>query len=143
MMQEICFYGRFGQPVAKVVNAIGQYALQRGKHVQIANAFGAYRPGGPTNMVVKIGAEPVRERSANGTKPDVVVVLDNSLFSAIDVTKGLKAGGMVMALGADDTVLGAKGKEVTFVALDSFITAPGVDGATAGIIAGLEKMQIL
>ena len=141
-MSEICMYGRFGQPVAKLASAVGQYALKQGKHVQIANAFGAFRIGGPMNVVVKIEETPVRERSTIGAKPDIVVVLDNSLFTVIDMTKGLKAGGTVMALGVDSSVLGEKANGVNFVPLDSFIKGNSLGDAETGLISSLKSQQV-
>ena len=94
-MKEVRVHGRFGQPVGKLVAALSRHAGQKGKHVQIFNCFAAYRPGGPMYTVLRTAEESVRQRSANNTCPDVVVVLDNSLFASQDVTKGLKPGGTV------------------------------------------------
>ena len=138
---EIRLHGRFGQPVAKLASAIAKKAMGNGKHVQIANAFAPFRPGGPMNIVIRTDAAPIRERAANNTKPDIVVVLDNSLFSSVDVTKGLKKGGTVMALGADKNVLGEKGAQFSFVALDSFIRGRSSNEIEAGLISSLEHQQ--
>jgi len=138
---EIRLHGRFGQPVAKLASAIAKKAMGNGKHVQIANAFAPFRPGGPMNVVIRTDAAPIRERAANNTKPDIVVVLDNSLFSSVDVTKGLKKGGTVMALGADKNVLGEKGTQFSFVALDSFIRGRSSNEIEAGLISSLEHQQ--
>jgi len=129
-MTEIRFHGRFGQPVGKLARAVGQYALKQGKHVQVFDAFAAFRPGAPMYSVVRVGDRFIRERSANNTKPNIVVVLDNSLFSAAEVTKGLKADGVVMALGVDKSVLGEKGQEYTFLKLDPFFKETGSDVET-------------
>ncbi|HWJ02858.1 MAG TPA: 2-oxoacid:acceptor oxidoreductase family protein [Verrucomicrobiae bacterium] len=120
-MTEVRFHGRFGQPVGKLARAVGQYALKQGKNVQVFDAFAPFRTGGPMYSVVRVADEPIRERSANNTKPDLVVVLDNSLFGG-DVTKGLKASGCVMALGVDQSVLGDN--SFSFQQLDPYFT-PG------------------
>jgi pyruvate ferredoxin oxidoreductase gamma subunit len=140
-MREIRLHGRFGQPVAKLASAIAKKAMGNGKHVQVANAFAPFRPGGPMNVVIRTDAAPIRERAANNTKPDIVVVLDNSLFSSMDVTKGLKKGGTVMALGADKNVLGDKGAQFSFVALDPFIKGRSSNEIEAGLISGLESQK--
>ena len=140
-MSEIRLHGRFGQPVAKLASAIAKKAMANGKHVQVANAFAPFRPGGPMNVVIRTDAAPIRERAANNTKPDIVVVLDNSLFPATDVTKGLKKGGKVMALGVDSSVLGEKAGQFTFVALDSFIKGRSGQEVEEGVIIGLESQQ--
>jgi pyruvate ferredoxin oxidoreductase gamma subunit len=140
-MCEIRLHGRYGQPVAKLASAIAKKAMANGKHVQVANAFAPFRPGGPMTVVIRTDAAPIRERAATNTKPDIVVVLDNSLFSSTDVTKGLKKGGTVMALGADSSVLGEKAAQFSFVALDSFVKGRSSDEIEAGLISGLESKQ--
>src|SRR5680860_1758450 len=96
-MTEIRFHGRFGQPVGKLTRTIGKHALSQGKNVQIFDSFVAYRPGAPMYSILRISDESIRERSANNTRSDMVIVLDNSLFGVLDVTKGLKKSGHVMA----------------------------------------------
>jgi|SRR5665648_170865 len=128
-MTEIRFHGRFGQPVGKLTRTIGKELLQQGKHVQVFDAFAAVRPGAPMYSIVRVGDEVIRERSANNTTPDVVVVLDNSLFDVADVTKGLKAAGTVMALGVTENVLGDKLKGFSFVSLDPYVGTNDTDVA--------------
>ena len=118
-MTEIRFHGRFGQPVGKLVRDLGKYALNQGKNVQVFDAFAAFRPGAPMYSILRISNELIRERSANNTQPDVVVVLDNSLFGVADVTKGLKRSGQVMALGVGESILGNQAVDFHFVPLDS------------------------
>lgn len=142
MMCEIRMHGRFGQPVGKLAGVVGQFALEQGKHVQIINSFAAFRPGGPTYTAVRTDDAPIRERAANNLSPDVVIVLDNSLFSNADVTKGLKVGGTVMALGVDRSVLGTKAGDYDFVALDPFIKGSGMSDIEAGLISCLKMAQV-
>ena len=118
-MVEIKFLGRFGQPVGKITRTLGKQLMTEGRHVQVFDGFGAFRPGNPTNSTLRVSEEVILERSENETTPDVVVVLDNSLFGISDVTKGLKPDGVVMALGVDAEVLGTKAKNVTFLRLGS------------------------
>lgn len=118
-MVEIKFLGRFGQPVGKITRTLGKQLMTEGKHVQVFDGFAAFRPGNPLNSTLRVSEAIIRERSENETTPDVVVVLDNSLFGISDVTKGLKPDGVVMALGVDAEVLGAKAKNVTFIQLGS------------------------
>jgi pyruvate ferredoxin oxidoreductase gamma subunit len=141
-MHEIRMHGRFGQPVAKLAGVLSRYAMKQGKHVQVFDAFAAFRPGGPTYTVVRTDDLPIRQRSANSVKPDIVIVLDNSLFSSTDVTKGLKAGGTVMALGVDSCVLGEKANNFKFVSLDSFIKGDSIGDIEAGLISSLESQQV-
>lgn len=118
-MTEIRFHGRFGQPVGKLVRALGKYALSQGKNVQVFDAFAAVRPGAPMYSILRISNEAIRERSANNTRPDMVIVLDNSLFGVTDVTKGLKSSGQVMALGVGEEILGNQAVDFRYASLDS------------------------
>ncbi|HHY27112.1 MAG TPA: pyruvate oxidoreductase [Desulfitobacterium dehalogenans] len=118
-MIEIKFLGRFGQPVGKITRTIGKQLMAEGKHVQVFDGFGAFRPGNPTNSTIRISEKVIIERSEHETTPDVIVVLDNSLFAVSDVTKGLKPNGLVMALGVTAEVLGEKADNYRFIPFDS------------------------
>lgn len=142
-MQEVRVHGRFGQPVGKLVAALSRHASQKGKHVQVFNCFAAYRPGGPMYTVLRTADEAVRQRSANNVSPDVVVVLDNSLFASQDVTKGLKPGGTVIALGVGAEILGEKATGFSFLPLDSFLADRSMPAIEAGLIKSLEQCQAL
>ncbi|NLI92148.1 MAG: pyruvate oxidoreductase [Peptococcaceae bacterium] len=120
-MVELRFHGRFGQPVGKVTRTIGKQLMSEGKHVQVFDGFAAFRPGAPMNSTLRVSDSAVVERSVNNTTPDVVVVLDNSLFKVADVTSGLKTNGVVMALGVDSDVLGDKASNVRFIKLDGYV----------------------
>lgn len=121
-MTEIRFHGRFGQPVGKLVRTLGQHMLQKGKHVQIFDSFAAFRPGAPMYSVFRVADDFIRERSANNTKPDMVVVLDNSLFAVVDLTQGLKPGGLIMALRPDQNSLKELGGSYRFVNLEPYFS---------------------
>lgn len=135
-------HGRFGQPVGKLAAAVAKYAMQQGKHVQVFNSFAAFRPGGPTFAVVRTDDGPIRRRSANATTADIVIVLDNSLFASTDVTKGLRSGGTVMALGVDGSALGDKAGDFAFVALDGYIRGRGMSEIEQGVISSLAAVKV-
>lgn len=139
-MTEIRFHGRFGQPVGKLVRALGKFALSQGKKVQVFDAFAAYRPGAPMYSILRVSNESIRERSANNTWPDMAIVLDNSLFGVADVTKGLKKSGQVLALGVGEDVLGDKSKDFRFVPLDHLFKE-GLN-TEANLIQVLQKQAI-
>lgn len=98
---------------------MGKKLMAEGKHIQVFDGFAAFRPGAPMNSTIRVSEDVIVERSANETTPDVVVVLDNSLFGVTDVTKGLKPNGVVLALGVNSDVLGPKAQNVKFIQLDS------------------------
>lgn len=141
-MMEIRFHGRFGQPVGKLARSLGQEVLKRGKHVQIFDAFAAYRPGAPMYSVIRVADDFIRRRSANNTNPGLVIVLDNSLFQVADVLKGLSKGAVVMALGAESSVLGDRSTEFRFIPLDPFFPKDSPD-LEKGLLAALENQGVL
>ncbi|GFN21849.1 MAG: 2-oxoacid:acceptor oxidoreductase family protein [Thermoanaerobacteraceae bacterium] len=98
-MIELRFHGRYGQPVTPWAMAVATKALQQGRYVQVFENFGAFRSGAPMHTTVRISDNFIYTRSSNHTSPDIVVVLDNSLFGVTDVTRGLKPGGIVVAAG--------------------------------------------
>ncbi|SMB90134.1 pyruvate ferredoxin oxidoreductase gamma subunit [Thermanaeromonas toyohensis ToBE] len=108
-MIEIRFHGRYGQPVTPWAMAIAEKALKQGYYVQVFENFGAFRPGAPLHTTVRISDTFIYTRSSNKTTPDIVVVLDNSLFNVVDVTQGLKKGGVVIAAGLSQEVAGMGG----------------------------------
>lgn len=134
-MVEVRFHGRYGQPVGKVTRAIAKQLITEGKHVQVFDGFGAFRPGNPMNSTVRVSDDVILERSANDTFPDVVVVLDNSLFEVADVTMGLKSGGTVMAFNVGPDVLGEKAHNIKFVHIDT--------GFKGGAETELEILNVL
>lgn len=140
-MTEICLHGRFGQPVGELARKIGNYALKNGYHAQVFNAFAAVRPGAPTFSVVRVDQNNILERSAPDVNPDVVVVLDNSLFTAANVFKGLKKGSVVMALGVSSEVMGEKSEEFRFEPLDPYFSQAGSSIET-NLINGLKKIGV-
>lgn len=135
-MIEVRFHGRYDQPVGKLTKALGNQLMDEGKHVQVFDGFGAFRPGNPMVSTLRVSEDVILERSVNDTTPDIVVVLDNSLFGVTDVTKGLKSGGMVMALGVTSEVLGEKAQDVKFMPLDSGFKGEGAPEAELFKILG-------
>lgn len=140
-MKQIRLHGRFGQPVGEIAKKIGNYALEKGYRVQVFNSFAAVRPSAPTFAVVRIADEEIIERSTSEVDPDIVVVLDNSLFAVGNVFKGLKAQGTVLALGVDKSVLGSK-EGIELKQLDSyFIDNPSDVGGN--IINALKDLAVV
>ena len=93
---EIRWHGRGGQGAVTSAELMAQAAVSEGKYAQAFPSFGPERRGAPVQAFNRIdNKEPVRIR-ADITEPDVVVVLDPSLLSIVNVTSGLKEDGMVV-----------------------------------------------
>ena len=95
-LSEIRWHGRGGQGAVTSTELVAQAAINEGKFAQAFPSFGAERRGAPVLAFVRIDSkEPIRVRSEI-TEPDVVVVLDPSLLRIINVTSGLKEGGILI-----------------------------------------------
>jgi len=93
---EIRWHGRGGQGAVTSTELLAQAAISEGKYAQAFPSFGPERRGAPVQAFNRIDSQqPIRIR-ADITEPDVVVVLDPSLLSIVNVTAGLKANGMVI-----------------------------------------------
>jgi len=93
---EIRFHGRGGQGAVTSAELLAQAAISEGKNAQAFPAFGPERRGAPVLAFVRTDAErPIRVRS-EVIQPDIVVVLDPGLLRIVNVTAGLKDGGMVV-----------------------------------------------
>jgi pyruvate ferredoxin oxidoreductase gamma subunit len=95
-MIEIRWHGRGGQGAVTSAEILSQAAISEGKYAQAFPSFGPERRGAPVLAFVRIDpSHPIRVRSSI-TEPDVVVVLDPGLLSIVNVTSGLKPGGIVI-----------------------------------------------
>lgn len=94
-MIEIKIWGRGGQGAVTTGQIIAIAALHDRKNCQTFPNFGVERRGAPVEAFVRIDKEPIRLRS-QVYEPDIVIVLDPTLISAVDVTKGLKDGGTII-----------------------------------------------
>ena len=94
-MVEIRWHGRGGQGAVTSAEVLAQAAISEGKYAQAFPSFGPERRGAPVQAFVRVGTQAIRVRSSI-TEPDFVVVLDPGLLSIVDVTSGLKPGGIVV-----------------------------------------------
>ncbi len=94
-MIEIRFHGRGGQGAVTAANILASAAFKAGKYVQAFPFFGVERRGAPVTAFTRIDDKPIRIKTQI-YEPDIVVVLDPSLLDTVDVTAGLKDGGIVI-----------------------------------------------
>ena len=92
---EIRWHGRGGQGAVTSAELLAQAAINEGKYASAFPSFGPERRGAPVLAFVRISNKQLRIR-AGITEPDVVVVLDPSLLRIMDVTSGLKDGGILV-----------------------------------------------
>ena len=115
-MTEIRWHARGGQGAKTAATLIAAVALEEGKFSQGFPDYGPEREGAPIRGYTRISDSPVRVHSAI-YHPDIVVVLDASLLESVDVTEGLKEGGVVLLNSSKDPAairgqLGLKGGKV-------------------------------
>ena len=92
---EIRWHGRGGQGAKTASLLLADAAWSTGKYVQGFPEYGPERMGAPITAYNRISDERCTVHS-NIYEPDYVVVVDPTLLSAVDVTKGLKKEGAVI-----------------------------------------------
>ena len=95
-MIEIRWHGRGGQGAVTSAELVAQAAIAENRYAQAFPSFGPERRGAPVQAFVRVSDNsPVKVR-AEITQPDVVVVLDPGLLPIVNVTSGLKKGGLLV-----------------------------------------------
>jgi 2-oxoacid:acceptor oxidoreductase gamma subunit (pyruvate/2-ketoisovalerate family) len=93
---QVLFHGRGGQGAVTSANLLVAAALRDGhRGLQAFPLFGAERRGAPVKAFARISDAEVNLRS-QVYKPDLVIVLDPGLLKLVDVSEGLKEGGMLI-----------------------------------------------
>lgn len=92
---EIRWHGRGGQGAKTASLLLADAAFNTGKYVQGFPEYGPERMGAPITAYNRISSER-RTVHSNIYFPDYVVVVDETLLSAVDVTAGLKKEGAIV-----------------------------------------------
>ena len=93
---EIRWHGRGGQGAKTASLLLADAAFNTGKYIQGFPEYGPERMGAPITAYNRISDKPITIHS-NIYEPDYVVVVDDTLLEAVDVTAGLKkTGGIVI-----------------------------------------------
>ncbi len=93
---EIRWHGRGGQGAITAAKIVAQAAFNAGfPGVVMAPSFGTERRGAPVEVSLKISKTKINDLCPI-EHPDVVVVLDDSILGEIDVTAGIKPGGILV-----------------------------------------------
>jgi pyruvate ferredoxin oxidoreductase gamma subunit len=94
-MVEIRWHGRGGQGAKTASLALADAAFLAGKYVQGFPEYGPERMGAPIAAYNRISDERCSIHS-NIYRPDYVVVVDETLVAALDVTAGLSEDGAII-----------------------------------------------
>ncbi len=92
---EIRWHGRGGQGAKTASLLLADAAFNTGKYIQGFPEYGPERMGAPITAYNRISNTPIRIHS-NIYEPDYVVVVDDSLLEAVDITAGLKPEGAIV-----------------------------------------------
>ena len=92
---EIRWHGRGGQGAKTASLLLADAAFNTGKYIQGFPEYGPERMGAPITAYNRISTTPIRVHS-NIYEPDYVVVVDDTLLEAVDVTSGLKEDGAIV-----------------------------------------------
>ena len=94
-MYEVRFHGRGGQGAVTAANILAIAAMKQGFYSQAFPYFGVERRGAPVQAFTRIDDKRIDLRM-NVYNPDAIVVLDPTLMAVVDVTNGLKEGGIII-----------------------------------------------
>ena len=94
-MIEVRWHGRGGQGAKTAALLLADAAFETGLYVQGFPEYGPERMGAPITAYTRLDGEPIRIHS-NIYEPDMVVIVDETLISAVDVRSGLKPGGRIV-----------------------------------------------
>jgi len=92
---EIRWHGRGGQGAKTASLLLADAAFNTGKYIQGFPEYGPERMGAPITAYNRISDTPITIHS-NIYEPDYVVVVDDTLLEAVDVTAGLKSSGAIV-----------------------------------------------
>ncbi|MHA1265740.1 MAG: 2-oxoacid:acceptor oxidoreductase family protein [Candidatus Helarchaeota archaeon] len=134
MLKEIRWHGRGGQGAITAAQILGEAAYyHKNFYVTVSPSFGAERRGAPITASTRISDKKIRLRSQI-VNPDIVIVLDETLLRDVDVTAGLKKGGLLIVNSAKTpNKIGLDG-EFRVATADATKVATDLDLRSAGIL---------
>jgi pyruvate ferredoxin oxidoreductase gamma subunit len=94
-LTEIRWHGRGGQGAVTAAKMVAELALGQQKYFQAFPEYGPERSGAPIVAFTRVSDEPIQVYSGV-EHPQIVVVLDSSLLSIVDVTKGAPPDAIVL-----------------------------------------------
>ena len=92
---EIRWHGRGGQGAKTAALLLADVAFKTGQYVQGFPEYGPERMGAPITAYNRISKDVIRVHS-NIYTPDLVVVVDETLLTSVNVTAGLKEEGAII-----------------------------------------------
>jgi len=143
-MFEIRIHSRGGQGGVTAARLIAMAALHDGKYATACPFYGAERRGAPIVSFVRIDDHPIKVYSQI-RNPDLVLVLDESVMSVVDVLHGLKKGGRVLINSAHKHEFAGfvtSNVDLTGIALRDHLVVAGSPVLDTTVLGALAKMGI-
>ena len=143
---EIRWHGRGGQGAKTASLLLADAAFNTGKYIQGFPEYGPERMGAPITAYNRISTKPITIHS-NIYEPDYVVVVDDTLLEAVDVTAGLKETGAIVINTTKDAefirnnLKGYKGEVYTIDAKKISIEALGKYFPNTPMLAAIVKVS--
>lgn len=94
-LHEIRLVGRGGQGIVTAGELLGRAAVLEGRFAQAIPTFGPERRGALSSCTLRISGQPIRAKFS-GLRPNVLVVLDPTIWRGLDVIAGLQEGGTLI-----------------------------------------------
>lgn len=94
-MKEIRWHARAGQGAKTVSQLLAEAGLRAGSSVQAFPEYGPERRGAPMRAYTRISDKAIRRHDPVAS-PDIVVVLEPTLVSEMNVAEGLSDDGVVL-----------------------------------------------
>ncbi|MEM2193326.1 MAG: 2-oxoacid:acceptor oxidoreductase family protein [Candidatus Methanomethylicia archaeon] len=129
-MFELRLHGRGGQGIVTAAELLVKAASIEGKWGQSIPMFGAERRGAPVIAYARVSNRPIRIHSQI-YEPDAVAVFDSRIIEIVNVTSGLKNGGVII-LNTSRGVEGLKLNGYKVVTVDATRIAVNLKLVTAG-----------
>ncbi len=97
---EIRWHGRGGQGAKTAALLFGEAAIDTGMYIQAFPEYGPERTGAPVSAFNRLSKKPIRLHSGVAN-PAIVLVLDPSLLTTVDVLDGLGEDGILIVNTSD------------------------------------------
>jgi pyruvate ferredoxin oxidoreductase gamma subunit len=152
---EIRWHGRGGQGAKTAALLLADVAFKTGMYVQGFPEYGPERMGAPITAFNRISDKIIRVHS-HIYRPDIVVVVDETLLTSVDVTAGLKEDGAIIINTArsqneiEPLLKGYKGeiyiidaRRISLAALGKYFPNSPMLAATVAISGIMERDQFM
>ncbi len=94
-LTEIRWHARAGQGAVTAAKLVAETALSMGRYMQAMPEYGPERAGAPLKAFTRVCDTPIEVHN-NVVNPKIVVVLDDTLLSLVDVAEGILPAGSII-----------------------------------------------